>query len=582
MPINRARSRLALGLLISRWIDTSTPDKRTLLPNNTTHMKAKFLLSTLGAFVVTAMVANAQDAAAPATTDAQPQPADAAQVQPAATAVEVADATTSAPAAAAPAAEAQPAPAAETPAAAPEAAPAVTTSPASAVIPLIVIDDTPLLDAIRNLARQAGINLMIDPKVAYGQPDQTGKPTPQPNVSIRWENITAEQALNALLNNYGLQAVEDPKVKITRITIKDPAAPDPLMTKTIQLQYASPSNVLAAVTASLSDKRSKVVPDTRTSQLVIVATEKELTAVESLIAKLDTITKQVLIEARLVETAMNPSTVKGIDWSGTLKAQNVAFGNNNQAGPVPADSTIAPLSSLYPKMIMEGASFSPATAFLNADGLSATLSFLNNNTESKILSSPRTVTLDNDTAHIEVGTEYPIINVTAGTANTTGGSQIAYSNLTVRLDVTPRISANNNINLKVSPNVMRLDSVQKFNVGGSTFDVPVFATRKIDTSVMIPSGNTLVMGGLIQDNTSSGNVKVPILGDIPGLGMLFRQDKKSRDKQNLIVFITPTIVEDADFQPAKSDYLKTPMPDVDHGDPDWSAWDSGKPKDWSK
>jgi type II secretory pathway component GspD/PulD (secretin) len=548
---------LALGLLISRWIDTSTPDKRTLLPNNTTHMKPNYLLSTLGALAVTALFANAQDAVAPATQETQP--ADVAQVQPA-----------------------TPAPAAEAPAAVPEAAPAETTSPASAVIPLIVIDDTPLLDAIRNLARQAGINLMIDPKVAYGQADQTGKPTPQPSVSIRWENITAEQALNALLNNYGLQAVADPKVKITRVTIKDPAAPDPLMTKTIQLQYASPSNVLAAVTASLSDKRSKVVPDNRTSQLVIVATEKELTLVESLIAKLDTITKQVLIEARLVETAMNPSTVKGIDWSGTLKNQNVAFGNNNQAGPVPADSTIAPLSSLYPKMIMEGASFSPATAFLNADGLSATLSFLNNNTESKILSSPRTVTLDNDTAHIEVGTEYPIINVTAGTANSTGGSQISYSNLTVRLDVTPRISANNNINLKVSPRVMRLDSVQKFNVGGSSFDVPIFATRTIDTSVMIPSGNTLVMGGLIQDNTTKGNVKVPVLGDIPGLGLLFRQDKKSRDKQNLIVFITPTIVEDSDFQPAKTDYLKTPMPDVDHGDPDWTAWDSGKPKSWSK
>ena len=96
------------------------------------------------------------------------------------------------------------------------------------VIPLIVMDDVPLTDAIRNLARQAGINYMLDPKIGFGQVGPDGKVTPQPNVSIRWENITAEQALNALLNNYTLQLVEDPKSKIARVTIKDPAAPPPL------------------------------------------------------------------------------------------------------------------------------------------------------------------------------------------------------------------------------------------------------------------------------------------------------------------------------------------------------------------
>jgi hypothetical protein len=144
---------------------------------------------------------------------------------------------------------------------------------------------------------------MIDPKVAYGQPDpaKPGADVAQPSVSIRWENITAEQALNALLSNYGLQAVEDPKIKITRVTIKDPAAPDPLITKTIQLKFAGPSNVLAAVTASLTDKRSKVVADIRSSQLVIVATEKEITEVEQLVAKLDGQTKQYVMNPALMD-----------------------------------------------------------------------------------------------------------------------------------------------------------------------------------------------------------------------------------------------------------------------------------------
>src|SRR5882724_6309522 len=92
------------------------------------------------------------------------------------------------------------------------------------IIPLIVMDDVPLTDAIKNLARQASLNYMLDPKISFGQPGPDGKPTPQPSVSIRWENITAAQALNALLNNYSLQLVDDPKNKIARVTVQDPAA----------------------------------------------------------------------------------------------------------------------------------------------------------------------------------------------------------------------------------------------------------------------------------------------------------------------------------------------------------------------
>jgi type II secretory pathway component GspD/PulD (secretin) len=100
---------------------------------------------------------------------------------------------------------------------------------------------------------------------------------------------------------------------------------------------------------------------------------------------------------------------------------------------------------------------------------------------------------------------------------------------------------------------------------------------------MIPSGNTLVMGGLISDSVTEGNVKVPLLGDIPYLGRLFRQDSKSRQQGNLIVFITPTIVQDEDFQPTASEYLKSPVPTSDTVDKDWTWWDSGKPaSDWSK
>ncbi len=150
------------------------------------------------------------------------------------------------------------------------------------------MDDVPLTDAIKNLARQAGLNYMLDPKVAFGQVGPDGKPIPQPTVSIRWENVTAEQALTALLGNYNLQLVEDTKSKIARITVKDPAAPDPLVTRIFQLKYATPTNIMVAVQNTFADKRSKVVADVRTSQLVVLATEKEMPGVDELIAHLDT------------------------------------------------------------------------------------------------------------------------------------------------------------------------------------------------------------------------------------------------------------------------------------------------------
>jgi type II secretory pathway component GspD/PulD (secretin) len=506
------------------------------------------------------------------------------------------------------------------------------------------MDDVPLTDAIRNLARQSRINYMLDPKIGFGQVGPDGKPAGQPNVSIRWENITAEQALAALLNNYTLQLVEDPKSKIVRITIKDPAAPPPLTTVIIQLKYASPSNVVSSVQATLTDKRSKVIPDTRTSQLIVVATEPEMAEVQQLIERLDTKTKQVLIEARLLETMINPTTSKGIDWSGTLAAQHVSYGNGVLSGTTsqnssqnssknnnnnttqtspgaavtttttlpggqvitttsPSDSSSSStlngagssgisssVSTLLSSVIGNGGlsldtakGLNPSTFFLNADGVHATLSFLNTYAETKVISSPRTVTLDNEMASIEVGTLYPIVNTTAGTANTTGGSTITYSNLTVSLKVTPRISANNYVRLQVTPSVIRLGDKVVSIVGGVPNTVDSFQTREINTSVLIPSGNTLVMGGLIQDEIHNGNTKVPLLGDLPFVGLLFRSDTKSRIKSNMLVFITPTIVEDEDFQPTKSNFLKSKVPVKDTvEDGDWSAWDSGKPKDWGK
>jgi type II secretory pathway component GspD/PulD (secretin) len=491
---------------------------------------------------------------------------------------------------------------------------------APASIPLIQFQDVPITTAIENLARQAGINYLLDPKIGYGQPDANGQVKPEPTLSIRWENITAEQALLALLDNYNLQLVEDRRTRIARITTKDPTAPPPLSTRVIQLKYASTSNMVDSIHASLTDKRSKVLPDVRTSQLIVVATDPEQEAVDTLINQLDKPTRQVLIETKLVQISSNPSTKKGVDWSGTLAAQHVTFGNG-QIIADPAKShtdatlpgnptsttfgghtvTTAPASSQKTVLdIVQGAGgmnwntisgFTPGIGFLNADGASAVLSFLNAAYDAQITSTPRIVTLDNQTATIEVTRGYPVINMSGGTQNSAGSSSVTYSNVGTILEVTPRISANDFIWLKVTPVVSSFFGNVIVTVAGgggnssTSYPVPEFDYRKIDSQVMIPNGNTLVMGGLVTDNPTASYAKVPVLGDIPGLGWAFRSESKATTKDNLIIFLTPTIIQNTDFQAATSapaDYLQSqPAVMKNRMNPN-SVWDGAEPGgDWS-
>ena len=510
-----------------------------------------------------------------------------------------------------------PPPAISVPAVALEPAPTNPAVAEIAVIPLIQFQEVPITTAIENLARQAGINYLLDPKIGYGQPDQNGQIKPEPTLSIRWEYITAQQALIALLDNYGLQMTGDSRSKIVRITLKDPAAPPPLYTRVIQLKYTSVSNMMDASLSALTDKRSRVVPDVRTSQIIVSATEPEQISVDMLVSQLDKPTRQVLIETRLVEIASNPSSKKGVDWSGTLKNQNITFGNGNVTGVSTVEtpggvtgttpgggyvngSSGSRTSTKYVTQVGNGglamstaSGLMPNVGFLNADGLKAVLSFINSSIDAQIVSTPRVVTLDNEMAMIEVTHLYPVFNVSAGSANNAGGSQVNYTNVGTKLKVTPRISANDNIWLKVVPEVSNFAGDVSQSVGGGPITAdgqstsqlltaPTFDVRTITTQVIIPNTDTLVMGGLVADNPVSTATKVPLLGDLPYLGYAFRSESKTKDKKDLVIFITPTIIKDSDFQNHPNNFLAT-QPDAKRPvliNPE-SMWDSTKPYDWS-
>ncbi len=492
----------------------------------------------------------------------------------------------------------------------------------SEVILELKYDDMDLVDLIKSLALQAEINVLFDPRLTELKKAPDGTPLPAQKVpAFRMTNVTARQALEAILANNSLKMEHDPKTNTYRVSPKDANAKEPLVTKIIALKYTSPTNIVTILTSILSTS-AKVTPDPRTQTLIISATEREWDFLAEVLEKIDTPTMQVLIEARILETSRSPQSLKGVDWSGTLQNQQLGFGNGQVSGTITANrpgATTTTTTTLPGGRTITSSSTAPSTltetlttsigglvpgftvntrdgvgpvGFLNADGLRATLSFLNTDAETEVISTPRSVMMDGQTSKLAVTRAFPIFQVTPGSANTPAAASVTYTNLGTILEVTPRIAANSNISLKVVPEVSNIDSKDRQTINGQVNEANVYAIRRIETQVMIPSGNTLVMGGLITDNINKGYTKVPGLGDLPGLGWAFRKETKTRTKANLLIFVTPTLVEGSHFQPPSTDFLQgqtnpsaadflQQRPPVMQDKPD-SFMDSGRPKDWGK
>lgn len=238
--------------------------------------------------------------------------------------------------------------------------------------------------------------------------------------------------------------------------------------------------------------------------------------------------------------------------------------------------------------------FSPATAFLNADGVSAILSFLNTDADTKTIAFPRTVALDGVPTALMVVENIPVFVQTqsapaGGSASGLATIQPNYNlrvgntilnEVGVKLNVTPRIAGPTNVLLKLLPEVSQEGPTVTETLNGQPNQAPTFNRSTIETEASVPSGYTLVLGGMDQDVVGKTYTKVPFFGDIPGLGSLFRSDSKSHQAQTTLIFVTPTIVADTDFQLANSKFLKRkPMSPSEMNE---APWDTGEPYDWTK
>jgi type IV pilus assembly protein PilQ len=407
---------------------------------------------------------------------------------------------------------------------------------------------------LRLLARQAKINMVVSEAV-------TG------TVTMRLEDVTALQAVAIIVKAKGLSMDKLDNVYY----IKTPAekTAEPTESESYQFSYSRAKDTAPLIASQLASKDPPQV-DERTNTIFFRETRSNMDNIRNLLVQIDKPTKQVMIEARLVEVTANPKQSFGINWAGVVgsstNAQTFRFAGSNPAGPptttVNADGTTTTVPGAPPTF-----SFDPAKgtllgrdffrdpsnglkalagqfAILSVPQMSATLRLLNEDNDAEFLANPRIVTADNQQAKIEISRNQPVpqLNFNEQTATAVFGGFLdkKFGNT---LLVRPSVNKDSFITLSVKPEISNKVGDSEFNFAGATVRSPIIDTRALDSNVLIKSGDTLAIGGLLQDEQTKAHSKVPILGDIPVLGYLFQEKLNARTKRNLLVFVTPTIID---------------------------------------
>lgn len=399
--------------------------------------------------------------------------------------------------------------------------------------------DADIRNVLRIIGDVSGLNVVAGDGV-------TGK------VTVRLVDVPWDQALDVILKTRGLDQVrEDNVIRIApaerlaqeraRALEAQKAAEEkaPLITDIIPVNYAMAKELSEKVKAVLTE-RGTVSVDERTNALLIKDVAESLEEARTLVTRLDTQTPQVMIEARIVEVSSTFARDLGIQWGGRFRA-DTAHGNAtgwafpHSAGIQGATGT-QNFAVNFPAPVAAGG---PGAALAMTLGhindvltLDLRLSAIESSGKGRVLSSPRVTTLDNKTAEISQGIEIPFTTATDTQIET---SSIDYK---LKLNVTPHVTADRSIIMKID---MTKDAPSTTFVAVDSA-TPAKETRAATTEVLVKDGETTVIGGIITDSQSDIESSVPFLGKIPYLGALFRQKSKRVDKTELIIFITPKIV----------------------------------------
>lgn len=376
------------------------------------------------------------------------------------------------------------------------------------------------------------------------------------NITLRLDGVPWEQALDTVLKVKGLDKRLDNNIllvapaselaaqeKQTLESSQQVAELSPLQTEYIQINYAKAVDVAKLLSGNetrLLSSRGAVSVDERTNMLLIKDTADVIDHVKKMIAVLDIPVKQVVIEARMVTIDDGVEQDLGVRW-GVTKANNDGGVSGSIEGNDSAQSgTVGEVDDrLNVNLPVANAAGSIAFQVAKlADGLllDLELSALEQENKAEIIASPRVTTANQKEAVIEQGTEFP-----SNTSTSSGATSIEWKKAVLSLKVTPQITPDNKVILDLTVTQDTLgDQVQTGTGTGTAVN-----TQQISTQVLVDNGETLVLGGIYQQTIKKDVTKVPVLGDIPGVGVLFRNTSESNKKRELLIFVTPKIVADS-------------------------------------
>ncbi|PKH01126.1 pilus assembly protein PilQ [Psychromonas sp. MB-3u-54] len=405
--------------------------------------------------------------------------------------------------------------------------------------------DIPVRTVLQLIADFNGFNLVITDSV-------------NSNITLRLDDVPWEQALDIILKVKGLGKRLDGNVLMiapaTELAAKEREQLEsenavanlaPLYSEFIQINYAKVADISAMLSSdktSLLSIRGAVSADDRTNTLLIKDTAAVIDAVKDMIELLDIPVRQVVIEARMVTVDDSVGEELGIKWGMTSVDTDSGI-SGSLAG---IESTQAGSSSINDRLNVNlpvtdaaGTIAFQVAKLANGDILDLELSALESENKAEIIASPRITTANQQTAYIEQGTEIPYVE-----SASSGATSVAFKKAVLSLTVTPQITPDNKVILDLE---ITQDSVGD-TVAAGTGTAVAINTQKIGTQVLVGNGETLVLGGIYQQRISTDVTKVPLLGDIPYLGALFRTTNNQNSKSELLIFVTPRIVMQTKFR----------------------------------
>ena len=385
-------------------------------------------------------------------------------------------------------------------------------------------------NVLKIFAHKGGVNIVMDPAV-------------KGLVTLQLKEIPWKEALNIVVRTYGYAyEYQGSVIVVTTIEglkkMRENAilltAQEEMETQTYILNFAKAEDVAKSL-QTMRSSRGSVNFDVRTNIVIVTDILSRQKSMSIVIERLDATTDQVLIEAKIVETSFSDTENMGINWitqaSVTGSSRPTTFPFKGQAGIGES------LGRFLPTTMSEIPEFAFGT--LNFSQLSAVFEALKGRTDTNVLSSPRIVTLDNKSAEILVGEQYPFPEYTYNAEQAT--LQISgweYKDIGVLFRVTPHVNNAGYITLDVKPEVSSIGS----SVIVSSTSVPRINTQTTETTVMIEDGSTLVIGGLVTSREENVKKRIPLLGSIPLLGRIFTKSEIGKSKTDLLIFITPHII----------------------------------------